>query len=447
MREFVGFDIDAGELIRNLGRLEKLRTRARTIEGEDLGQPLSDNEVRVLWATGSPQPVDLPSILLGSQTTLANFLPKMLALPGAATPVTSFMKTWRIDDVTDLDVFAEKPLSNLVALGFVGLIIGELITTAGPDADLRLMGMDGVRRTLSFVCAQAVMKGWRRKSLTTLVERWLEASVLTANEVNLPARGQIADLCEFVRSLSDLRELEYFAQAPLAHHVQSWVFRQADTNQRSFLAHSLSDIAHMLEEVTSREQRYDIVMEALSHPSQELLNPLAQGFLISLIEPGSLEFLELAKSADTYGTVAIAYCLCAAILGKDNALRAFNGFGWSVLNQGLQLNADMPMDISISELQILHNSRRSAPIPFRTRSPWLIDVELAPMITGSFGNVTKRRAASQRTEEESVVAERDELLRENLATAMRALENAYGVIQGKPSSADNKVAVQRRQRR
>ncbi|WP_247538816.1 hypothetical protein [Ralstonia pseudosolanacearum] len=380
---------------------------------------------------------------------MSNFLPRMLAIPGVVTPVTSLMKAWLIEDFSDSNVFGEKPLSNAAALGFVGLIMGELIATIGPDADLRLMGMDGVRRTLSFVCAQAVIKGWRNESLATLVERWLEASALTANEVNVGALVQIANMCGFLHAISDQGELDDSAPLALAHRVQSWVEGQNDPNQRDLLQRPLPQIAHALTGVSSREKRYDVVMEVLDQSSpNEMRNPMEQGFLISLIEPGSFEFLELAKRADpSGGSVATAYCACAAILGKEAALRQFNGFGWTVLNHGLRFDADMPIDISIAELRILHNTRRNAPILFRTRSPWLVDVELAPMVTGSFGNVAKRRASSQRVEEESDAAEREELLRENLGTALRALEDAYGIVQGKRLRQDGKVSTQRRQRR
>lgn len=448
MMKFGGLDIDAGELVRNLGRLAKLRSRARAIEGQDLGRPLPENHVRVLWPTSRSLPSDLPSVVLGSENTLASFLPKMVALAGALTPITSFMKAWILEDVSERDVFMEMPLSEPAALGFVGLIMGELITTAGPDADLRLMGMDGVRRTLSFVCAQAAMRGWRNTSFSTIVDRWLEVSMLTSNGAKIRTRGPISEMCEFVRILADVRGPEPLSPSSLAHHVQDWVEMRADPNQRDFLQRSLPEISDALRDVTSREQRYDLVMEALNHSQRERHNPLAQGFLISLIEPGSLEFLALAQRADEHGAVATAYCLCAAILGGHAALGAFNGFGWAVLNQGFRLDSDMPMDISIAELRILHHERRKEPIPFRTRSPWLIDVELAPMITGSFGNAAKRKVSPpQGDEDESDATKREERLRDSLKAAMLALENAYNVIQDKRPSEDSKAGTHRRVKR
>lgn len=445
MKDFRSIDIEPAELVRGLGQMRELRALARPIGGEDIGRPLSQGKVRAVWSGSTGLSADLPSVLLSSESALADLLPRMLALPGVVTPVTSLMKAWLIEDFRESTVYDGSPLSSAAALGFVGLIVGELNATIGPDADLRLMGMDGVRRTLSFVCAQAAMRGWRHEPLAMIVDRWLEASALTGNEVNVAALVPIANVCGFLQALSDPGEVEDSSPQALAHRVQSWVEAQNSFNQLDLLQRSLPPVAQALSGVSSREKRYDLVMEALSQSSpDEMRNPLERGFLISLIEPGSFEFLELAKRADpSGGSVATAYCAFAAILGKEATLSKFSGFGWTILTHGLQFGVDIPMDISIAELRILHNARRNAPIHFRTRSPWLVDVELAPMVIGSFGNVARRRASSQRSEEESAAPEREELLRENIVTALRALEDAYGVLRGRKPRQNSKAGKQR----
>jgi len=447
MNEFRSLDIDAGELVRNLGRLGELRGLARPIDDVDIGRPLSHNEVRAVWSSADSMSAALPSILLSSERGFTDLLPRLLALPGVVTPITSLMRAWVIEDLNERSPHREHPLSGAAALGFVGAIVGELKTTIGPDADLRLMGMDSVRRTLSFVCAQAVSRGWRHTSLAKIVERWIEASALTANEVNVAALIPIAEIGGFLQALSDLGEAEDTSTHALAQQVQSWVDAQAGSKQRDLLGRSLPQYARALAGMTRREMRYDVIMEALdqSRTSGELRHPVERGFLISLIEPGSFDFLDLAKQADPgAGAVAIAYCTCAAILGKESTLSRFSGFGWSVLNHGLRLGVEAPMDISIAELRVLHNAKRDSPIAFRTRSPLLVDVELVPMVTGSFGNGARRRATSQRVEEESDAAEREEGLRERVVTALRALEDAYGLLQGRRLRPDRKAGQQRR---
>lgn len=423
MKEFEVLDINAKDLIRGFSRLDKVRAHARVANTRNIDFLLFDDDIRVLWSRNGQEKTKLPSILIGADSTFAKVLPKMLALPGALAPITSFVKVWSVNDVKDIDIFSDEPLNELGSRGFIGLVVGELIATVGPDVDFSLMGLDGVRRTLSFVCAQAVTKGWKNKPLTTLVERWVEASALTSNDVKIEIRGLTADLCEFLRSLLLVTDSSYISARLLAINIDSWTQQQGD-----FLRVPLSDTVDLLLNAKSREARFDIVMEALTSS----MPPLAHGFLISLIEPSSMEFLELAKRADRQGTVAIAYCLCIAILGEDLILREFNGFGLAVLQQGLKPEFDTPVDISIAELKILYDSRRSEPIRFRTRSPSLIDVELAPMVSGSFGNGARRRASTSSSDLDAQITARIDHARLGLMTAMRAIEKAYDLIDGPP---------------
>ncbi|WP_218570872.1 MULTISPECIES: hypothetical protein, partial [unclassified Pseudomonas] len=218
---------------------------------------------------------------------------------------------------------------------------------------------------------------------------------------------------------------------------------QKDWGQRDLLKSSIPQITRELKAISSREKRYDLIMDVLTSSADSACSPLEKGFLISLIEPGSFEFVDLARSIDPTGLVMTAYSAFVVMLGRESALRNFNGFGWAVLRQGLQSNVDVTSDISIDELRILLNRRRNAPLPFRTRSPWLIDVELAPMVVGCFANVAKRKASSQRAQEASEAAERKEALRGSLMTAMRALEDAYGIIDGQRLRPDGMLGKPR----
>jgi hypothetical protein len=448
MKEFLSLDIDGVELIRSLGRLEELRQNAYPIEREDFGRPLSPNKLRAVWNKSSGSVTGLPSFLIGEDSALSNFLPRVLAFPGGLSPISSTMKIWSIEDLRHIIFSNQYALRGDVALGFVGLIVGELISTAGADVDLRLVGTDGIRRTLSFVCAQAVMKGWRDERLAKVVERWLEASSLTGNDVNVAEAVQIANMSAFLCALSDKNVLDYSVSQDLAYRIQYWTDAQKGSSQHGLLRSQLLQIADALIGVKSREKRFDIVTQALEKHYAGSGSSLEQGFLISLIEPGSFEFLELAKRLDRKtGAVMTAYCAFTVIMGKTSALRQFNGFGLAVLTNDLQIDVEGRCDISIAELRILNNSRRAAPILFRTRSPWLIDVELAPMLIGSFGNLAKRRASSHKMEEKTESFERDDLLRQTIEGALMSLENAYGLLNKPKSTQDGKPSAQRRNRK
>ncbi|MDQ0706983.1 hypothetical protein QF043_005775 [Pseudomonas sp. W3I7] len=442
MKKFRNVNVEAGELVRILSRPGELKATSYPIKISELGDPLSHNQIRILWVDDYSLNNDAPSIIVASSDNISTLLPRLLALPSAVTPITSAMKAWAIEDFGCGNPYEFKPLDTAKALGFVGLIIGELTSLISSEADLRTMGMDSVRRTFSFVCAQAIVRGWQGKSLAILAERWLEASVLTENEVNISTVTNIVSLSDFLWTLSDSLEIKDASSETLGHQIQVWLEGQTDWGQRDLLKRPIPQITRELRGVSSREKRYDIIMDALGS-SDKARSPLEHGFLISLIEPGSFEFLDLARSMDPAGLVVTAYCAFAVMLGRESALRNFNGFGWTVLNQGLQLNVEITADISVAELRILFDRRRNAPLPFRTRSPWLIDVELAPMIVGCFANVAKRKASSQRTQETSEAAEREEALRGSLMVAMRALEEAYGIVEGQRFRHDSTLGKPR----
>ncbi|UUC18834.1 hypothetical protein NOV18_26930 [Pseudomonas asiatica] len=447
MKKFQGVDVEFGELLRILSRPVEAKARSYSLTSSESGDYLPASHFRVLWEDDKWLEPDAPSIVIGNSYDVNNILPRLLALPSAVMPVTSIVKFWNVEDFKSNNPFDIKPLERTVALGFVGLIIGELTSLISSVDELRTMGMDSVRRTLSFVCAQSIIRGWKGQSLARLADRWLEASVLTDNEVNPSAIANIVSVSDFLCTLSDSVHFESISSEVLGQRIQLWLEAQKDLDQRDLLKRSIPQITRELRSVSSREKRYDIVMDALQSSAGGVYSTLEQGFLISLIEPGSFEFLNLAKSMDPAGLVMTAYSVFVVMLGKESALRNFNGFGGVVLRQAFQQNTDVNSDISVEELNILLNKRRSAPLPFRTRSPWLIEVEIAPMVVGCFANVARRKASSQRTLEASEAIERQEALRGKLITAMRALEDVYGIVEREQLRPDSTFGKPRGRRK
>lgn len=447
MKTFRSVDVESSELLRILSRPLELKTKLHPLTNFELGEYLPPSKFRVLWEDDNDLQSDAPPIVIGNNFEINSVLPRLLALPNAVMPVTSAVKFWNIEDFRHGNPYHFKTLEKTAALGFVGLIIGELTSLINSEDELRTMGMDSVRRTLSFVCAQSIIRGWTGKSLGDIADRWLEASFLTENESNPAAINNIVTVSEFLCTLTDDATFESISPEILGERIQLWLEAQKNWNQRDFLKRSIPQITRELKSVGSREKRYDLIMDALNSSANGERSPLEQGFLISLIEPGSFEFVNLARSMDPVGLVMTAYSAFVVMLGKESALKNFNGFGWTVLRQAFHQKPDMTSDISMEELRILFNKRRSTPLPFRTRSPWMIDVEIAPMVVGCFANVAKRKASSQRAQEASEAVERQELLRGKLITAMRALEDVYGFVEGERLRPDGTVSKPRGRKR
>lgn len=445
MKNIRCLDILPTDFIRTLNRIGELRSSATPIISEAIELKTPDM-LRVIWPETNGLTNDTPIAIVGNEVIIADLLPRILALPGIALPITALIRTWQSEDFAIGASLRATPLNDISTLGFIGLIIAELRATIGPDVDLKLMGIDSVRRTLSFVCAQAISRGWTHQTLGAIVKRWFETKLLTENE-KIPAMLiHVEEYSGFLQQLEQ-RVAKNDIRERLAIEIQSWISLKKAGENKNGSARLISQVIKALKGVQSRELRYDIIIAAIHQTAESVdpLEPLEHGFLLSLIEPGSLDFLDLAqRSGPNSIAISAAYCIFAAILGGNATLGQFSAFGWNIVRNSNSFSVDMPFDISLSELRILNDTRRPTTMTFRTRSPALIDVELAPTVSGSFGNPNRRRNSTAKAEDMKIEDDRQEILRESVAAAINALEVASRVLQGKKSKYDRNIFSHKR---
>jgi len=419
-------NISYKDFFRSMGRLDELYQKARLSTLDDLRMPLREGEMYVAWRADTAVAPLTPALIIGSERDLADLVPRMLAVPGAPIPATSNTKTWYSSDLQSILRVQHSGLAPVAELGFVGLMMFE-ITSSQEGSDLRAVGIDSVRQTLSFVCARATNFGWHDVALATITQRWLEANTLLKNQIDPSFAVGIAGMCAFVQSLRMHGERDISPQ-DLGKYIQSWV-RLEQEHQLDLLSDPLVEIVRGTTNAKSRERRFDIVTGALDSISMSgNLNPILGGFLISLIEPGSFDFDGLARRYDSRGRlVSAAYFMCTSILGSSETLRKYSGFGITVLNQGLRPAQDAFSDMGFAELRVLH-SHKFEPIRYRTRSGTAVDVELAPMVVGAFRTTPQGSSVSPQRDEAAHRQRREQLVKRRLQTAVRALEEAYSAL-------------------
>lgn len=440
--------IDHRDLIRMQGRPEDLRGGARLASFQELMQPLPEGDLMLGWLESGGKNDSSPNFIVGSERDLADLLPRMLALPGASIPVTSGVRAWYSEDVRSMSMLASFSMSPQTQLGFIGLVMFEIASAHEAAPDLRLVGMEQVRRTLSFVCARATIWGWRDASLTKVTERWIEASSLTGNPIHSHRAIGLTKLYEFLQTLSGIEHEGTHEARNLAERIQMWIQRDA-TRQMDLLTTSTLSAVDDLANLRGRERRFDFVMKTLGGLlSSGVDDPLLSGFLISLIEPGSFDFEGLTRRFDDDARlVSAAYFAFASILGGSASLKRHSGFGSSVVNHGFLERTDAHPDLSFAELRVLHSMRRPTPLVYRTRSPFSVDVELIPMVTGSFRNTSRRTASVVKKDELAVYVRKEELLRARLQSAVKALEDAYEVLESGDARRDGKEPPTRRKQK
>jgi hypothetical protein len=441
MKSFLALDISESEVASILTSGERAAAKAMPADWDDLSRALGEGAVRAVWDSSSHMP-SLPRALIGSSNVLRKTLVRILALPGGIRPISSIVRTWDIDDLHEFDTKAGLEPEPSVVAAFVGVIIGELTLAAGQDFDLQRAGIDVVRRTFSYSCAQGAFRGCRGSAILDISRRWLEVSALLGISRNGSTIDSAAKICEFViRSLS--RHEGDVSPMSLAQLIGSWRRGDSDMRQPDLLdsPHSLTNLVEDTR-TRSREARVTFIEAALA--SFREMGPgyyLEKGFVLSLIEPGSFDFIEFANSHDDgNGAVVLAYSMCSGVLGGAATLSKYRGFGLNLYLNGLRAHPffDSSGDISYTELGIMLDTARESHMEFRTRTPSTVDVELFPLVAASFANVNRRRHSEAPAEAQAEVED----LKERMAFALRAIEAAQAALS--PGHGDTKSSSNRR---
>lgn len=370
--------------------------KPRRITNSELDLPTG--ELLLIWSHKEAQL--LPMAVVGDEQTLIGVMPKIMSFPGAIRPLSSVSKFWGIRATKLALQRIHRPPSPGIAAGLVGLIFSEIFIRRSSPTDFRKIGLGTVSRTFSFVCAQLVLAGSTIEEFPLLSELWSESSISMQNTVDRRLIEAILFYSKFANTLYDSGFGFDGSPAALRDALESQQrSTQTSSIQTDFLDFSRFDVVDQLRGA-SREVRFAIV-EKILKATQSRNNrdvdysvDLYCGYLISLLDPGSLDFLEMALAADHgRGSVACAYALCAGLLGKENFLWKYDGFGLQIYTNLLSRFSDVASvqsDISIQELQILQKSFREDGINFRTRVPNSVEVEVLPGVVASFSNGFRR---------------------------------------------------------
>ena len=414
MTGYQAIDVPEKDLLRSLGRLDELVKRARAVDDLEVAQGLRDDSLRIVWDSANPG-LAPPRAIIGRRQSLDSVLPRLLSQPGAFEPVTSMIRTWEIADLHQM-ASGTRTLESFFAAGIIGLMIGEIQITGGGSVDIRRCGLDLCRRTLTFTIGSACTLGASEKALPELIHRWFEVSDLAGSARNFETGQLVGELFGFLLAVADHGSKSWdLMPQELASFVGQWHKTLGSQHPADLLTADILDASSDLLRL-SRESRYSAIMQMLDAGKSggRQLRPLERGFLVSLIDPGSFDFFDLATMYDDEtGSTVLAYALCAGILGGRGTVARFNGFGAHVLLKGLSVADQLNVDISLHELRIARRFAADKLMDFRTRNVSAIDVEIFPRVVASFAYGAVKRTGSttkQPTMSDSDVAHVDEAL-------------------------------------
>lgn len=377
-----------------------LEKKARPIRKRP-SAPIPKNKCMLIWDKDPDTLLQsVPTALIASPALLAQLLPRLLATPGALSPISAACRIWESDSAS---IFFERRPSRVtlpICSGLTGIIIAELLTRYGSDFSLSRTGLGVVARTFSYTCAQLVFAGGDEEESDVLLSKWLEAATLTSNSIDPHLPSNISYLSNFIRKqILNSSVSNQFSAIQLADCIVNWLGNSRDLFEPNNLGANIREVAINIKTLT-REARLSTVERSIEYIVQtendKNLVSLICGYFISLIDPGSTDFYDLALNIDKKdGHVAAAYGMCTGLLGGLDFLWKGSGFGVSIFNDLNQREDDSYRvfpDISMSELRVLRHQITATGFEFRTKHPSLIEVELLPDIVGSFSNGEKKAA-------------------------------------------------------
>lgn len=395
--------IDASDLLRAFFRVGALGS-SDMLRHDDRWANLSPGRCAFVWHSRPDGFRTNPSLLIAERTVLKKLLPQLMAVPGSLSPVTAFCRIWDVDSAKHAAERMRRQANNNVLGGLVGLMMAELYVRYGRELDLRRTGMGLISRLFSCSTARLTLLGGGQEESRQLLDAWLEAVNMTSNEVDVGFLTTVTNLSALLQRFHHMPSFDG-TPAALATIIDLATGERKDLFDSVPTTGPLTMLTHKLKGAT-RESRLADIEKAISglrtsglnNPENRLDVDLICGYLLSLVDPGSTDFFDVALAIDQgRGYVAAAYTMCAGLMGGDKFLWRYDGFGLTVVSSD-RWKTDSFLgaspDLSLEELRVLKNRISSMGFDFRTKSPAMVEVELVPDVTGCFQNGAKRESAA-----------------------------------------------------
>lgn len=351
-----------------------------------------------ILATDSDPYMEVPDQLLviTKSSSVAPLLSKLISMPGMPTPITSYYKIWDTESANNFFSRKQPKRKKQLIAAFTALIIAEIFLKYGIESDIRKVGYSVASRMFAFSCAKLAISGGTEDELLNLAQAWMHASLLTNNEAD---SSFVMDICRYSNFISEY--IESASSKTIPGHLGMFITNNYNLSGDLFNRPTnidLIEIEQLLKQ-NNRENRFltveKLILSIQSDPSSDSFTKnLLSGYLLALLNPGSLDFFEMALQINNKfnESIAFAYAICSALLSEDKLSWMYDGFGKNMFTRISTTNHifEPIFDMSLAELEILSRIQRDNNFIFRTGMPSTIEVELIPGITGGFLNVNRK---------------------------------------------------------
>src|SRR6266496_4589797 len=384
---------DRQVLVDLLGRSDAFVSLKRAKRTSDLFH--SNEELTLVWDdAGENESASLPNVIFVVEDKLEDFLAWSATYLRAVRPLTAFCRVASREAATPLLDIAPPHDLRAISNACLGLILGEAAMYMGPGENLVQLPSIAVERTFSFSMARLIGLGMPGTELPFQLNRWSKArqfgrsSSAIVSERDLDVTWGVmlsvffgADSLGNADTKSDNKIVE-ICRGILLSEFDSVDFEKLGFGGSAALNDVLRRMTDTKEERVKAFERAqnDLGVSKGENPTRYAF---LIGFLASRIEPGSMEHIELLRTASRdYPSAILWYGLCAGLSREAKLQQANGGLGRRLLRDALRPATilDRPTcDIALHELEVLSRIGNVESIIPVSRSGYL-EVEIAPCV-------------------------------------------------------------------
>lgn len=350
--------------------------------------------IELAWPKKPPRSNVPPSAVILDDSKRRDFLAWVLTYLPSFSPFTAYFRVVDRETAERCSAFGEPHLDEF-ADAAVGLILCEAAAYLEHTNSPSQLSSVSSASTCSFALGRSFALGVFSAHGRSVASAWQTARE-TTQQRHLPLEiGDILEPWQVLRLLQEPKDSRGDALGRLPPEILKAggeIRRNGAVGKKTWkqLVGSLPFLPEAPERMTGRrEDRVQVLEKALRILATELrsqlpLGAFLAGYLASRVSDGSLEHVELVRTAaDAFPAALLWYGLCAGLHPHSVVRRTGMGLGNRILRD-LSHNDnffDLPRcDIAVAELEILGDSEFDLS-DLRTRSPSLLEVELSPCVS------------------------------------------------------------------
>ncbi|MCB8747800.1 hypothetical protein LHU53_12890 [Rhodoferax sp. U2-2l] len=361
----------------------------------------SGSDLVLVWESHPLERIALPNLVIVTDGDIQSLLSAVIAAPQVPSPITALSRVITQEEAKQHFDSDTLPLNERVFPALAALIFVEAVLHGDGRLGLKQLTPLICKRTLAYAWGKAMGSCVAPESFIELPERWLDVYSMLNTPSAIETANRTVD--SVVSGLSLLAQLTIGIKPNTAPGALAFELLNNNKDDQEVAWQRLA--AHLPRSVSiedlhslAREERGLYLQDALrslasiSSRAENQEMTAACAFLATRIAPGSLEHLDVLKSASKPELLAW-YAIYAALQNPKEILSLHGGLGFRLMRDLLRVEEKLAppiADISYTELKIVARAGLDA-MAGRIGHASELQVEIVPYVSTSFTFQSRNR--------------------------------------------------------